>query len=71
MKARDLREIEDQVKAFQATFKAEHGRAPGHADLESAANVRIKVLVERYRLLKHGVVLCGLRGGRDRSRRGR
>eukprot|EP00966_Prymnesium_polylepis_P123868 2864515-Prymnesium_polylepis.1 len=65
MKARDLREIEDQVKAFQATFKAEHGRAPGHADLESAANVRIKVLVERYRLLKHGVVLCGLRGGRD------
>ena len=66
-RARDLQEIEQQVKVFHAAFKKEHGRAPKRADLELAENVRMKVAVERYQLLKHGQVPTGLQGGRDRS----
>ena len=65
---RDLQEIEQQVKAFHAAFKQQHGRAPKRVDLDLAANVRMKVAVERYQLLKHGRVPSGLQGGRDRSR---
>jgi hypothetical protein len=64
----DLRRIEEQVKAFYAVFKRQHGRRPKPADLESAANIRMKVVVERYHLLKHGQAPSGLQGGRDRSR---
>ena len=40
---RQLCEIEAQVKAFSAAFKKQHGRSPKSADLESAANTRMKV----------------------------
>ena len=67
-KERDLLEIEQQVKAFHATFKQQHGRRPTQEDLACAENVRMKVLVERYQLLKHGIAPRALQGGRDRSR---
>jgi hypothetical protein len=67
-RVRDLDAIEQQVKAFHAAFKQEHKRAPKRADLELAVNVRMKVAVERYHLLKHGQAPSGLQGGRDRSR---
>ena len=66
---RNLQEIEQQVEAFHAAFKQQHGRGPKRADLELAVNVRMKVAVERYHLLKHGQAPSGLQGGRDRSRR--
>jgi hypothetical protein len=35
---------------------------------QSAANTRIRCLVERYHLLKHGIAPRGLRDWRDRDR---
>ena len=65
---RQLCEIEAQVKAFSAAFKKQHGRSPKSADLESAANTRMKVLVQQYQFMKHGVTNQGLQGARDRTR---
>jgi hypothetical protein len=65
---RELQRIEEQVKAFYVAFKKQHGRSPKPADLECAVNIRMKVVVERYHLLKHGQAPRGLQGGRDRSR---
>jgi hypothetical protein len=65
---RDLREIKMQVKAFTTAFKQKHGREPKRADLELAENVRMKVVVERYHIMKHGKAPSGSQGGRDRSR---
>ena len=64
----DLLEIQAQVKEFHRAFKEQHSRSPKAADLELAENVRMKVMIERYHLLKHRVAPSGLQGGRDRSR---
>jgi hypothetical protein len=67
-KAQQLREIEQQVKAFYSEFQTAHGRKPKQADLETADHRHMKVLVERYQQLKHGIVPKGLSAGRDRKR---
>ena len=64
----DLRRIEEQVKAFYAVFKRQHGRSPKPADLKSAANIRMKVVVERYHLLKHTEACAGTKWAAGRAR---
>ena len=65
---REMREIEIEIQAFQATFQARNqGRKPSKVDLQKPQYARQRVLVERYHSLKHGRAPPGLQAARARS----